>query len=159
MGSTRFGQTTGPINVCSCLKTCACQSYPSRESGWALGWRVGWGQLEGQGQRLWLVSEEHTACSSLCSSLPVYVPPLTWTSSRAHLVCCREPSSLLCWPPGTSPVGGGVRVPGTGWTSCTRLLDAIALLGSWVSPEGLRRIHDPGLAHLSQSARRKERRD
>lgn len=66
------------------------------------------------------------------TSVPSHVPPLTCASSRAHLVCCREPSSPLCWPPGTSPVGGGARVPGT---SCTGLLDAMTLLGSWVPPE------------------------
>lgn len=93
--------------------------------------------MEGQG--LWFVSEGHTACSSPnVTSVPAYVPPLTCASSRAHLICCREPSSPLCWPPGTSPVGGGARVPGP---SCTGLLDAITLLGSRVSPEtGLQKI-------------------
>lgn len=60
--SVSFVWTVGPINVCSCLKNRACQSCSSMESRWALGWRVGWGHMEGQG--LWFVSEGHTACSS-----------------------------------------------------------------------------------------------
>lgn len=108
-------------------------------------WARGWGVVNGgEGVRLWLVSEGYTACSSPCPSAPVYAPLLTCASSWAHLVCCREPSSPLCWPPGTSPVGGGARVPGT---SCTGLLDGITLLGSWVSPEtGLQKIPSSSLS-------------
>lgn len=71
------------------------------------------------------------------------------------LFLLREPSSPLCWPPGTSPVGGGASVP---CTPCTGLLDSITLLGSWVSTEtGLQKILELGLALPPRSAGIKER--
>lgn len=124
-----FGQAMGP-NVC--LKSCACQSYLHQGEWMGSGLEGGMWSSGGAGEGLWLVSEGHTAFSSPCPSVPVSAPPLTCASSWAPLVCCREPFSPPCWPPGTSPVGGGARVPSTSYTG---LLDAITLLGTWVSPE------------------------